>query len=325
MTTLPGGFHAGLVALSVLIAVVAAGAALDLAGRVTTTRGWPQRGWLAGGAVAMGLGIWSMHYTGMLAFQLPVEVYYHIPTVFLSLLAAVLASGVALFLASRPHLGAWRFVAGSLLMGWGIAGMHYIGMDAMRVPAQIQWRWLLVVLSVVMAMAISAIALWLAFRFGHASDAWSWQKAAAAVVMGLAIPTMHYTGMAAARFVTPAPRPDLALAIDVSAMGRGAIVAGTFVVLLIAIFTSTVDRHIAAERARAQEVQTALIHNLQTALAEVKVLRGILPICANCKRVRTEQGGWEQIESYVRGRTEAEFSHGLCPDCARTTWGAELA
>jgi PAS domain S-box-containing protein len=76
-----------------------------------------------------------------------------------------------------------------------------------------------------------------------------------------------------------------------------------------------------SERREAAERQAVLVNKLQAALGEVKTLRGILPICANCKRVHNEQDGWEQIESYVRTHTHAEFSHGLCPDCARATWG----
>lgn len=323
MTPLTGHYHPELVALSVLIAILAAGAALDLAGRVTATSGRAQMAWLAGGAFAMGLGIWSMHYTGMLAFQLPVDVAYHAPTVLLSLLAAVLASGVALFFSSRQRLGAWRIAIGSVAMGAGIAAMHYIGMAAMRLPATVQWRALIVALSVAIAIAVSGVALSLAFRFGRAtSSLWTREKVAAALVMGLAIPTMHYTGMAAARFAASAGVPDLSLAVDVTSLGVAAIVAVTLTVLLLAIATSVVDRRIRAEREHAAERQGALVRELRTALAEVKVLRGILPICANCKRVRTEEGGWDQIESYVRTHTNAEFSHGLCPDCAKATWGS---
>jgi len=322
VTTLAGHYQLGFVALSVLIAILAAGAALDLAGRVTATRGRARAAWLAGGAFAMGLGIWSMHYTGMLAFRLPVGVAYHVPTVLLSLLAAVLASGVALSFSSRQRLGVWRIAIGSVVMGSGIAGMHYIGMAAMRLPATVQWSRFWVGLSVVIAVVVSAVALWLAFRFGHAaSPAWTRQKVAAALVMGAAIWTMHYTGMAAAHFSASAGAPDLALEIDVTSLGDAAIVAATFTVLLLAIVTSLVDRRITAEREQAAERQDALVRELQAALTEVKVLRGILPICANCKRVRTEDGGWDQIESYVRTHTHAEFSHGLCPECAKATWG----
>src|SRR2546429_5745315 len=91
-----GSYNYGLVALSVLIAMFASYAALDLAGRVTAARGWTRAVWLLGGAGAMGTGIWSMHYIGMLAFILPIPVAYHWPTVLLSLFAAIVASVVAL-------------------------------------------------------------------------------------------------------------------------------------------------------------------------------------------------------------------------------------
>src|ERR1700734_3039094 len=124
-----------LVALSVVIAILAAYAALDLAGRVTFARGRVRFVWLTGGSLAMGIGIWSMHYIGMLAFHLPIPVLYDWPTVLVSLLAAVAASGVALFVVSRETMGTFRAVAGSVVMGSGIALMHYVGMEAMRLNA----------------------------------------------------------------------------------------------------------------------------------------------------------------------------------------------
>src|SRR6266550_2578235 len=125
-----GSYNYALVALSVLIAMFASYAALDLAGRVTAARGWTRAVWLLGGAGAMGTGIWSMHYIGMLAFVLPIPVAYHWPTVLLSLFAAILASVIALHVVSRQRMHASRAVAGSVLMGAGIASMHYIGMAA---------------------------------------------------------------------------------------------------------------------------------------------------------------------------------------------------
>src|ERR1035441_5991024 len=97
---LAGTYDFRLVALSVVISIFASYAALDLASRVTVARGWAQRAWLGCGATAMGLGIWSMHYIGMLAFNLPVPVLYAWPTVLASLLAAILASAVALYVVS---------------------------------------------------------------------------------------------------------------------------------------------------------------------------------------------------------------------------------
>src|SRR6202158_4995636 len=156
-----GSYHYPRVSLSVLSAMFTSFAALDLAGRVTAAGGWIRAVWLLGGAGAMGTGIWSMHYIGMLAFILPIPVAYHWPTVLLSLFAAILASVIALYVVSRQKMSASRAVAGSLPMGAGIASMHYIGMAAMRLPAICQFNSFLVVLSVVFAVLISLAALWI--------------------------------------------------------------------------------------------------------------------------------------------------------------------
>src|SRR5271154_5059440 len=127
---LVGSYNYRLVAVSVLIAVLAAYAALDLAARVTAAQGRARFAWLTGGAAAMGIGIWSMHYIGMLAFSLSIPILYDWPTVLLSLLAAVLASGAALFVVSRQRMWWPQAMIGSVVMGSGIAAMHYIGMAA---------------------------------------------------------------------------------------------------------------------------------------------------------------------------------------------------
>src|SRR5437016_13366245 len=149
---LAGSYDDLLVALSIVIAILASYAALDLARRVTAAQGRARILWLTGGATAMGFGIWSMHYIGMLAFRLPVPVAYHWPTVLLSLVAAILASAIALHVVSRQKMGAFRALAGSVLMGAGIASMHYIGMEAMRLPAMCQYDSFLVALSVFFAL-----------------------------------------------------------------------------------------------------------------------------------------------------------------------------
>src|SRR6266403_1725600 len=161
-------------------------AALDLAARVTAASGWTRAVWLLGGAGAMGTGIWSMHYIGMLAFILPIPVAYHWPTVLLSLFAAILASVVGLGVVSRQKMGWFRALAGSVVMGAGIA-------------------------------------------------------------------IMHYTSMAAASF-TPSGMPvDLSHAVSISALGTAGIVAVTFIVLGLALLTSSVDRRFAAQTLEVQE------------------------------------------------------------------------
>ena len=159
-----GSYNYHLVTLSVLIAIFASYAALELAARVTAARGRVRLVWLAGGAIAMGVGIWSMHYIGMLAFSLPVPVLYDWPTVLLSLIAAVFASVVALFVVSRTTMGWPQALAGSAIMGGGIATMHYTGMAAMRLSAMCSYDPRLLILSVVLAILISLVALWLTFR-----------------------------------------------------------------------------------------------------------------------------------------------------------------
>jgi PAS domain S-box-containing protein len=254
MNPLAGHYNPALVLLSVVIAVLASGAALDLASRVTAATGWFRWLWLAGGAFAMGLGIWSMHYTGMLAFDLPVPIYYHLPTVGISLLAAIAASGVALFVASRDHLGWQRVAWGSLIMGAGIAAMHYIGMAAMRMPATIVWRPFIVGLSIAIAIAVAAVALSFAFRYGRPSaSAWSRRKVGTAILMGAAIPAMHYTGMAAALFHAAGTDTPVG-ALDISVLGAYAIGAGTLVVLAMAIGTALVSRH-GEDQLRASEAR----------------------------------------------------------------------
>src|SRR5882724_4753132 len=172
-----GSYDYRLVVLSVLIAICAAYAALDLAARTTAAQGRIRLAWLVGGATAMGLGIWSMHYIGMLAFSLPVLVLYDWPTVLLSLLAAIFASAVALFVVSRPQMGWISAFVGSTFMGGGIATMHYTGMAAMRSRAMCSYDPLLLTLSVISAITISFIALWLTFHSREETKTPLWWKA----------------------------------------------------------------------------------------------------------------------------------------------------
>ncbi len=194
-----------------------------------------------------------MHYIGMLAFVLPIPVAYHWPTVLLSLFAAILASVIALYAVSRQKMGGSEAVAGSVLMGAGIASMHYIGMAAMRLPAICRFNSFLVALSVAFAILISLAALWITFHFRDEKTGIGWEKLAGAVVMGAAIPVMHYTGMAAASFTPSGMPPDLSHAVSISALGTAGIAAATFIVLGLVLLTSSVDRRFAAQILELQE------------------------------------------------------------------------
>jgi two-component system, sensor histidine kinase and response regulator len=240
---LVGFYDYRLVAVSVLIAIFAAYAALDLAGRVTAAHGATRNAWLTGGALAMGIGIWSMHYVGMEAFILPVPVQYDWPTVLLSMIAAVSASAVALSVVSGKTMDLNAAIFGSLLMGAGIAGMHYIGMEAMRLPGMCHYSIGLVVLSVVLAVVISFVAMWLTFGLRGQTATWSWRKTGTAVVMGLAIPVMHYVGMAAVSFVPePLPASELTHAISISQLGIAGIALVALTILGAVFLASMLDR-----------------------------------------------------------------------------------
>ena len=274
---IPGSYDYRLVTLSVLIAVFASYAALDLAGRVTSAKGRVRLLWLSGGAFAMGIGIWSMHYIGMLALRLPIPVQYDWPTVLLSLLAAILASSIALFVVSRQKMGLVRALVGSLFMGGGIAAMHYTGMAAMRLPAMCHYSPGLVTLSVVLAIVISFVALLLTFYFRGETSAGGWKKATSALVMGAAIPVMHYTGMAAASFTLhPLSDRSLTRAVGISSLGVAGIIVVTFMVLGLAVLTSLLDRRFsvqARELEASEERYRAFMNNIP-AIALIKDNQG---------------------------------------------------
>jgi PAS domain S-box-containing protein len=246
---LTGSYDYGEVARSVLIAIFASYAALDLSGRLNAARGRVRLAWLSGGAIAMGIGIWAMHFKGILAFHLPVPVEYHWPTVLASLLVAVLASAVALYVSSRHKMGSVEALTGSIFMGAGIAGMHYIGMAAMRLPAITRYSPFLVTCSILLAILFSLVALFMAFGLREETR-WSvLRRLGSATVMGVAVSAMHYTGMAAATFI-PASPPDLSHAVRIPEVGNFGVVLVALIVLVAAATTSSVDRRRSEDRLR---------------------------------------------------------------------------
>jgi diguanylate cyclase len=196
-----GTYSPALVALSFLVAVAASYVALALAARITAVHGWAVGYWLLGGAVAMGTGIWSMHFIGMLAFHLPIPMSYDVGTTVASLLLAIVVSGFALFIVSRNVVGLRTLALAGPIMGLGIAGMHYVGMAAMEVVPPIRYDPALVLASILIAVAASVAALALAFELRAQSlPHLIWKRFGAALIMGTGIVGMHYTGMAAAQF-----------------------------------------------------------------------------------------------------------------------------
>lgn len=253
-------YNFSLVALSVFIGMSAAYAALDFAGRVSSAQGWARSAWLAGGTAAMGIGIWSMHFTGMKAFRLPIPVAYDLPTVLLSMFSGIVAAGVSLFVVSRKKVGALGIVCASVMMGAAIVSVHYVGMEAMRMDADCRYSLPLVALSVALAILVSFVGLWLGFRFRDENEGAGAQKIAGAVVAGGAISVMHYTAMAAATFVPSAMVPDLSHSVSISELGGTAIAVGTIIVQGLAVLTSYADRRFAAQKV---ELLSSQLLNMQ--------------------------------------------------------------
>ena len=244
---LNGWYSPGLVILSILIASAASYTALELAARITAAGGRERLAWLAGGSVAMGVGIWSMHFVGMLAFHLPLPISYGLWLVLLSVVVAIGASALALFVASRPSLGPLGLIGGALWMGPAIAGMHYIGMAALSVEAQLSYSRWLVIASVAIAVLASLGGLGLGHRFrADESRRTRLGRSASALLFGAAIAGMHYTGMAAADFTLPGqtghPGGGL-LATRQLAVGVG---LGTLLILGMGLLGAMLDRRLRA-------------------------------------------------------------------------------
>jgi NO-binding membrane sensor protein with MHYT domain/two-component sensor histidine kinase len=227
-----GYYNAWVVVLSVVVAIVASYVALDLTSRVTASRderkAWL---WLGGGAFSMGSGIWSMHFIGMLALTLPVEVTYDVWMTLLSLLLPILVSGFALYSVSRRTVSAWRLLLGGVALGIGIVAMHYCGMAAMRMVHH--YRVPLVSLSILIAIAASLGALWSAFQLRMETILSAlWTKAGSAVLAGSGIAAMHYIGMAATMFEPGHPTGSAVHTIDNVVL---AVVVSVFSLLLLAV------------------------------------------------------------------------------------------
>jgi diguanylate cyclase (GGDEF)-like protein len=193
-------FHLPLVALSVLVAVFVSHTALVLFNRLTRARSRRRAFWLAAGAVAMGSGIWATHFLGMLALSLPIKLTYNLAGTIWSLLIAIAASLVALAVAGRPRVSVGRLMVSAILLGAGISTMHYSGMAAIQIAPMIEYEPVLVIASVVVAVAGAFLALWLFLRTGGPGWGKFGRRASAACVLGAAIGGMHYTGMLASRF-----------------------------------------------------------------------------------------------------------------------------
>lgn len=189
-----------LVAVSFAVAIFASYTALNMAGRVAGSARSNARIWLMGGGFALGVGIWAMHFVGMLAMDHAMNMRFDPFLTGLSMLIAIGSSLFALWLVSAEKLRLRRLLPGALVMGLGISAMHYTGMAALQFASIIVWNSAWVALSIIIALLASCGALWLTFRLRHEGTDVALRRAGAAVLMGIAIAGMHYAGMKAAHF-----------------------------------------------------------------------------------------------------------------------------
>ena len=260
-----------LVALSYIVAVLASHVTLSLAQRLRPQNGaravgahWP---WIIGGAFSMGTGIWSMHFIGMLAFHLPIEMVYDLGLTAASYFIAVIVSGFALLIFRRNDTTIRGIAPPGLFIGFGICAMHYTGMAAMKISPGISYDPWLFAASVVIAIVAAMAALWIAFSLPQGHRHGRWHKLAAASVMGAAIVGMHYTGMAAANFAHDAvslaggPQIDQTwLAITIAAF--------TFLILGSTLLLSVIDAQLQSTIARSAEQLRVANEELEQRVAE---------------------------------------------------------
>ncbi|MCH4872926.1 MULTISPECIES: putative bifunctional diguanylate cyclase/phosphodiesterase [Pseudomonas] len=288
-------YSPALVFISLCVAILASYTALDLTGRIATARGRSVYLWIGGGALAMGFGVWSMHFIGMLALELPITLGYDLGLTLWSLLVAILSSGFALWLVSQPRLPALQLLLGALIMGSGISAMHYSGMAALRMQPGIDYDPALFGLSLLIAVGASAAALSIAFRLRKQMPYVRLARAGASIIMGLAIVGMHYTGMAAANF----PEGSFCGAALDGLSGKGLdtlVLISSLAVLVIALLTSIFDARLEARTAvlatslsQANEELTQLaLHDTLTGLPNRILLADRI---SQAMAETTEQGG----------------------------------
>ncbi len=299
----PGTYNLGLVVTSVAIAILAAFVALSISGRiVAATTPHARYAWASAGAISMGGGIWSMHFVGMLAFSLPCGLTYEPVGTLLSMIPGMLASGIALGAISKPHEpGLSRLTVSAVLMGVGIAAMHYSGMAAMRPEALLRYDPAVVAVSVVVAVVLAFVSLSIRFQFHRLQSSPMAATIIAASVMGCAIAGMHYTAMQASIFFPLPDAPTYSMALS-----------PTLLAFLITIFTVliAVSTLVATFAGRQSELALSLSAEMSRRKRIEEDLRRSEAYLAEAQKI-THTGSWAYDVANRRVTYSSEEHHHL--------------
>jgi signal transduction histidine kinase len=315
-----GHYQPLLVVVSILVGILASYTALSLAMRVRQAQRRARYVWVAGGAMAMGSGIWAMHFVGMQAFRLPLPIGYDTTTTFVSWLLPVVASGLALWQLRYRTVRPRHLAASALLMGLAINAMHYTGMASMQMHPAITYSPWLFALSVAIAIGVSALALQIGMRMQEGARPRRMLQLAASVVMGGAIAGMHYTGMAAAHFAPGSVCGAALVGVDqdyLAALVTVTTVALLSITLLATIFDARLEERnqtIAASLVAAAERQKLFLIEQQARLDAENVSQMKDDFLATLSHeLRTPLNamlGWSQL-LLQGGRDDAALKRGL--------------
>ncbi|WP_246514334.1 EAL domain-containing protein [Exiguobacterium alkaliphilum] len=225
-----------LVLLSIAVAIFSGYVSLDISSRLKYSEHVSRIRWVSAGALSLGLGIWGMHFIGMLAFHLEADVSYHIGIVIASIIPAIISSGFAFYTVSQRSARPRDLVICAVFISIGIVSMHYVGMEAMLMDADITYDPFMWLLSAVVAFVASLVGLYLLFSLPDVSR-FHWRKVTSAILIGLAVSGMHYIGMSAAEFTPTTTESASGFSMDSALLAYwiGGSVMTLFLLMLISV------------------------------------------------------------------------------------------